>query len=317
MGGRDYEAFRNELIKEVISRANKSPKKNFFLVVDKTTDLLWKPFEMHKNLPENLIVIEAASLTKHQRGERKHFFGALWVYGPKKLQALVDKSIVPTLGSLTVDNIVHLPRITPSEVQHNLELISSKQAAFERGLREAQEQEDVPEDYQWHLEHHNYFSYLLPPYQVLFQQFVKLAPQEVKSSKTYTPDTRLVTDNVETEKLKGLVSAYLKSYADTSAQMSTGIVYGHGEQPEGFSWGDSFGLNSTRLAWILQLIHNPFSGKYAEIKTSRFSFGYQTSEDMLYERGKKLGIAIAARMKYLQERTSLDDLQTSYIKNKT
>ncbi len=316
LGGKDYHKTRDLLIADVVNRARKSPNEEYYMVLDKTTDMNWKPFVHYTDLPKNLIIIETASLTKHQRGERKHFFGAMWTYGPKNLQKFIEDSLVYTRGTLAIDNIVHVPRITPSEIQRNIEVIKEKQAVFSRGFIEGMG--DMPEEYRWELENHNYFTYLMPPYNTIFKRFYELRPHEKGEQLVEQPqDTRIFSDKTElgemekTEEIDDpLLRRYLKIYADTSVEMAVRSLYGDGEPyPEGMMWGDSFGLNSTRLTAIKQFIYNSFQGKYLFFSTSRFSFGYKTPENILYERGKILGEAIAARMKRLEERTNIDDLQ--------
>ena len=305
--GSDYMHARQRVVDDIVARAEKSPDKQYFVVIDKTTDLLWKPFASYGNLPANLTIIETASLTKHQRGERKHFFGAVWLYGSKEMQKLVNDSLVDARGTISVDHIVHLPRITPTEVERDLTLIKAKQAACEKGFQEAQE--ELPEAYRWHLEHYNYFSFLRPSYKTIFKRFAELVSEEdLSTTKVSEEERHTFIADVEEEELGELAKNYLNLYANMSRVI--GDFYGDKKSlPEGISYGDSFGLNTTRLGWIGELIKNPLTGRYSRQDTLRFAWGYETSERLLYERGKKIGSSITAVMEELNKRASIDDLK--------
>ena len=311
LGERDYKIERNKLVENVITRAKETPSKKYYIVLDKTTDLLWKPFEGRNDLPKNLVIIETASLTKHQRGERKYFFGAMWTYGPKEIQKKIDDVMVHVRGALTTDAIGYVPRIRPSEVAQNLATIKEKQEAFTRGMQEAQE--GLPDEYRWTLDHHNYFSYTKPPYDAVLKRFVELAPEEVgqkvqDDKKQHIPSQ--FHDLINDEDVSDVLDNYLESYADTSTRMAAGGLYGDGKPyPEGVQPGDSFGLNVTRLCYIKHVLENPLDGKYMQLSTSRFSFGYKTPQEVLYERGKHFGGAIKARMIYLQSRKDIENIK--------
>lgn len=163
----DKEAFekqRSGVIQEFLTSVRADPDKPFVLIADKTTDLLDHKYFPKDSIPPNLLVIETASLTKHQRGGRANFFGSLAFWAPVD-PTVVKESITAVAGELTSEGMYALPRLTRGEIEetikHNKLLSDIMTDAFD------QAQKDLPEDLKWHWESYSHAGFITPPIRYL------------------------------------------------------------------------------------------------------------------------------------------------------
>lgn len=242
-------------IQLVIQRAEENPDKPFFLVVDKTTNLNYQTFRPSDDMPRNLTVIETASLTKHQRDSKKHFFGLFQHWG-LPADAAVFKEMLPIArGELTDLAMVHVPRISAHEIERNRAALVAKRKAFVAGFEKRQVH--VPEDLRWQLEPYSYFTYVVPPYRLLLSLFVRNGFVLGDAQKEFPKF--LLGLNRDAESLLRALDEHL--------------------QTDDIKVAGSFGLNDTRVGMVQG--HLSCAGKIVPQRVLRVSYGLQTSEEVL------------------------------------
>ncbi|MFZ5437796.1 MAG: hypothetical protein ACOZAK_01985 [Patescibacteria group bacterium] len=205
---------RNQDVKRFLARAKEEKEQRFVIILDKTTDLLDHSLLPKNDIPPNLLVIETASLTKHQRGGKSYFYGAISIWNNQFDHKTVNSYIEAATGSLTPDGIFALPRLTKTEVSRDLENYRELEKVFMDVLQV--KQADIPENYRWQWQSYNYFGYLLPPKQILERYFIG-----------------------KEDSLRG----YVDGLFNTNALYHFFLR----EDAEGFDKGDSFGMNNTRF----------------------------------------------------------------------
>ncbi|MEJ2373107.1 MAG: hypothetical protein P8Y16_04835, partial [Sulfurimonas sp.] len=139
-----------------IQSAETNPNREFTLVIDVTFDPNYTP----PALPSNVTLIRTCSLTKHARGERNFFFGSIAINGQNKNKDM-STEILESNCNLTADNVVHLPRITHSEVARKQEKIHTLQTVFVKTFEQCQQ--DIVPEMRWHVFRNPYCLYFEPP----------------------------------------------------------------------------------------------------------------------------------------------------------
>ncbi len=233
---------RDEDIKNFLAKVRVKTDQKFVIIFDKTTDLLDHSLIPKTDLPPNLLVIETASLTKHQRGGKSYFYGAISIWNNQFSQETVESYVEDATGSLTPDGIFALPRLTRSEVEKDLENYQKLERTFFEILDK--EQEDLPEEYRWQWQSYNYFGYLLPPKKVLDRYF-DMGDQNLRN--------------------------YVDGLFTTNALYHFFLT----ENADGFDKGDSFGMNNTRFT------HFFLKENDRNIFCLRMGFGRKTSVEQM------------------------------------
>ncbi len=242
-----YLKYRDNEIHDFLSNATLHPDQQFVLIADKTVCLTDQRYLSKKNLPLNVLVIETASITKHQRGARANFYGTLAVWGNLDT-SLVDTAITAVGGNLTPDAVFALPRLTRSEIERNLVKMKKLAAVFEEEFDKAQE--NTPPSRRWQWQHYSCYGFILPPKEIL--------EKCGKGEKQY--------------------SWFINSSGVKSATNS--FIYEHPEYL--IDKGDSFGLTQTRIT-PFGIPYLSESQEHPMVSFLRVGFGTHTPEGQMRE----------------------------------
>ncbi|MEN9560904.1 MAG: hypothetical protein RIQ56_177, partial [Candidatus Parcubacteria bacterium] len=137
-----FEAKRAKILAVFKENALSHPERQFFLVIDTTFDpLVYIP---RAEYPWNLTIIRTTSWTKYQRGERNHFCGSIAASGDGLALLDIEESSKESRAPLTEDGIVHMPRITQTELLARQERMRECVTRF-RVAFEAAQLEVIPE----------------------------------------------------------------------------------------------------------------------------------------------------------------------------
>ena len=297
-----YEAHRETVIAHMKLKARaeavrakqvgETPQK-FYIVVDKTTDPTYQSFHEGEDLPSNLEIIETASITKHQKGERNYFFGAAWHWGTAETTKYLEEDAAEVGGTLTPWGIVHLPRITPQQVRDNLDHLHRQADEFAGAFEASQQQ--LPEAYRWRLERHNFFMFVIPPVQTILDCFrqrstgpqaagvyrAKVDPQTGKTTYRFTNEAKF----------------FLQMHGDYDVAQ-----YGFKDfASQGIGAGDSFGLGDTRLSDLPGKFHDSTEGHDFDWNVLRVSIGADTPITALQNYGARVGENVARQVIELQK----------------
>lgn len=271
--------------------ARRRPAERHCLVIDKTAHLLWSPAEWGEAIPENVTLLETASLTKQQRGGRNYFFGLLAHHGPRGDFQIVEEEAREQFGSLTPFGVVNLPRLTPSEILATQEVFRKANEAFALGFEMLQE--GVPEGIRWSVERHGAFSYLLPPVERL------LAEARREHAGGMADRTLLVRDAS-----RPTVFYRFREETPLVALLPEDLAR---LREIGVAFGDSFGLQESRLTVIRYLLRNAVSAtdsqraSLVEVYAPRIAPGSAVRPEELWHQGATLGEFIAGRMRIMQD----------------
>lgn len=273
-GSLAYEESRKSLIERTIERARQDPLNRYAIIYDKTTDLNASVLK-HDNLPENLSIYETMSLSKHQRGDRNGFYGALLHWG-----SIIHDELklyrTQALGEPTAFTIATFPYVNSGFIQRTIEHNHSLSEAMLRVF------DDSELEQPWLVEPYNYFAYIMPPLETVLNDMLQgwmrndgyIDVNGIK--KTYDQitheDKEIMLDDAAfkasfRDRLKSYVSDTLVA-AVTSEQFTDKSIY----------LGDSFGLNVSRVV----MLHNvtvPFGNKKIVLTLPRFSFGRHTTKE--------------------------------------
>ena len=107
-----------------------------------------------ESLPTNISLIETPSLSKHQRGQRRGFYGALWRYNVDT-NPITSQNIHTAHGSLTDYTITTYPHITKEEFRRNLDNLQKTTQVISKKFK----QSPLPE-HGWQIENYNYFTFI-------------------------------------------------------------------------------------------------------------------------------------------------------------
>lgn len=289
----NFETDRNVLIRQFIVMAEKNPDKQYFMVVDKTSNLLFESFADPKSLPKNLHVFETFSLTKHQRGAKNYFYGGLNYWGDKKNEELIDEKAKTEHTSLSEFGIINLPRLGRVEYSRSLEKMKACNASLARGVNETMQV--LPPDLRWPVEAHEYFVYVSLPVRGL-TEFASSAPRRILESNSlmsYSHNEFKMADNFPLntfsldQRMKDERNEFLRTI--------------------GINFADSFGLSDTRLCTVNQMMTDVIKRKGSGAQKVFYSYflrvaaGSSEDEQSAYEKGRKLGEYIVSLMPRVSE----------------
>lgn len=275
-----YAVARDESPQFLIDLARRNPRRPYFMVVDKTTNLLYETFQQGQTLPENLTFIETASLTKHQRGGRNYFFGMVLFWGRTPDFFAMKSQLDLSQGNLTDLEIIHFPRLREREIKRRrAKFRRLGQAVFESSKAHKQANGSL-----WDIESYDCYAFIIPPMDLLIKDYL----QDINKK----PDqvTRLEKDDfVRYLKERGL---------DVEGLYDVCYKIGF---PKGIELGDSFGLDNTRITAIAGGMRSQNTESY--FCTLRLSYGFNSSEEELQSYTAKL-------MEELDRRTPADFKKT-------
>lgn len=274
----EFFAFRGELVNDFKLRAAKNPNERFVLVIDKTTDLRYQAFDEGEVLPSNLQIIESLSLTKHQRGERNYFYGAILSWGDDGMQQSLDASLMLSRGTLTETGIVQLPLLARQEMRRRSG--HYEQIGSVIGDVFAAHQENLSPEKRWSYENYGYFGYLVPPEQFLLD--------------------RLREEYPKVRYLKGLSRAafmalqmFLRGYEISAYAIGDkydDLIY----YDDAFESGDSFGLDKFRMSYVHTTL-----GKFPDY-AARFCPGTTTTPNQAEWMAEEISSWLASQMKEMK-----------------
>lgn len=276
-----FDERRDQMVARFLERAKGSADQPFALVVDVTFDPLYVP----PALPSNVTLFRTCSLTKHARGERNFFFGCIAVNG-KDENITLSSEIEESGGSLTQDGIIHMPRVTRSEIERNHERIQSLQKVFTQAFEEAQA--DFIPSMQWRIFHNPYCLYFEPPVVKAISESQNACDEFLKQLLPIgkrEPDEKVATyklDNHSANFPVSLLHLGLKlSRAGVEGTKLTDVL------PKQLLPGDSFGLNDSRITTMPSFVsaekgsENPFEPVEIFMRFSRVSIGFDETPESI------------------------------------
>lgn len=280
-----------EAVPRFLQLARLRPETRHLLVIDKTAHLLWSPAEWGESIPENVTLIETASLTKQQRGSRNYFFGLLAHRGLGEEFRVVEEEAREQFGALTPFGIANLPRLTASEIRAAQRRSGKLNEAFALGFE--LQQRAVPEALRWSAERHGTFTYLLPPVEGVLAE----ARKDIAGEKA--DRTLLVRD-------ASLPTVFYRFRAETpfGSLLPEDLDF---LRRIGMDFGDSFGLEESRMTVIRYVMRHvlPSSAKgnqsLLEVFAPRIAPGLLALPEELWRQGAELGEHIAGRMQVMQD----------------
>lgn len=242
-----YSGVKNE-IKRFIQNAENNPNRFYFVIIDKTADLLNTDY-INSSFPSNIILLESSSLTKHARGVRNRFFGVVACWGITHLENKLQQhgidyehdiympALEKAVAAVTPAVLTSYPKIKREEIEDNLEQQKILYNLFQETVATEQEMRNVPLNRRIEIQLHNYFCFIL-------------SVDKTDASLGYL-------DSVSGLNFSKKVQDTLKSLPD--------YVKSH------FEMGDSFGLNTTRISSI-----DTFLSNNKKTNIHRISFGRKT-----------------------------------------
>lgn len=236
----DYAQLAENKIRSFINLATEQPESTFFLVYDATLDPSCSIHDFIQAMPRNLILIKAASLTKHQLGQSNTTSGIVWVWGHgHDLSTTLSQTLVESQATLLPYNSITFPLVTPAQIKRRIEFMSHTIESI--SLEFDQLQLIIPAEYRWKLLKTNMYFFLIPPMRTLLHKLsdaLKIPAEEMTDWKNYF---QLVSLG---KQLKDL----LEPHQDIDELIASGNV----------ADADSFGMLDTRVTTFRRsgLFHN-------------------------------------------------------------
>jgi len=163
-----YPEERDKLISSFIQNAALHPEEKYFILVDKTTDLFYNPAAGISKMPDNVLLFETSSISKHQRGGHNYFFGSIEYRGKENYEEFLHAQVKNSRGELSPLAILNFPRLRRSEEERHVERLQELEKNFLAGFAEAQA--DLPSEARYTVQHNNgYCVLLVPPFDFLLK----------------------------------------------------------------------------------------------------------------------------------------------------
>lgn len=258
----DWGSYREKVIRRAIEEALKNPQDEIFLVIDRTTDLNWDYSCLLKKAPKNLYLIETASLTKHQRGEKNFFFGVVWLYGPDLLEKHLPSSVALSTLELDEYSLAFFPEVTTGQIEKRQNTVRDQLLNFENEVNHQMAR--LPAPLRWTVEKYNCFGYLKPPTAALMAEF------EAKFCQRFGNDlTDKTRQMIRSYAINSFIGAFLPLWSEklSEALKKSGIV-----------GADSFGLSEDRYTFLT--LESPHTN--TQISTLRISPGIYAKDEKKY-----------------------------------
>lgn len=241
-----------QTISNLAQICHENPETNRYIVIDVTVDPLFRAREhLDNDLPPNLHIIKTLSVSKHQRGGRKYFFGVAYTTDKKLSQEIIKKRALVG-GNIYEPHIVHFPR--PSSIwlakqRETVSLLNSQLAKIH-----------IDNDMVgWNLFSYTYHTFFFPPDEVL---------KSIQNLSNRNGDIE--------EKVKHFNNEINKIVANVVRKMNSPYI----------DLGDSFGLPQTRVC--IQGGYNEINGVKFRLKLPRICPGYKTSLELVVETTRNL-----------------------------
>lgn len=236
----DYTQLAEDKIRSFINLATEQPKSTFFLVYDATLDPSYSIHDFIHSIPPNLVLIKAASLTKHQLGQSSTTSGIVWVWGhDHDLSTALTQTLVESQATLLPYNSITFPLVTPAQIKRRIEFMSHTIESI--SLEFDQLQSNIPAEYRWKLLKTNMYFFLIPPMRTLLHKLsdaLGIPAEEMTDWKNYF---QLVSVGKQIKDL-------LEPHQDIEALIASGAAVD----------ADSFGMLETRVSIFRRsgLFHN-------------------------------------------------------------
>jgi hypothetical protein len=279
-----------EALQRFLRRARRKRHEPHVLVLDKTSNLLFSVNADAGSIPRNLTVIETASLTKHQRGAKNYFFGLIAVRGKPALRDILDTALAKEYSRLTPFGLVHLPRLTTSEISRQRAHLEALNKTFGEAFDSTQEGLPVP--LASRVEVHGPFVYLLPHMDSLTEQFERALYRGVPIDRNFLEDastTFLRLRQREGSPFRGMTIEAQRAY-----------------EAMGIFCADSFGLKETRILSISAPLWKRMTTDRGEERRGvleyhvlRVAAGTSETEETIRRKGRELGLYLAKQMQAL------------------
>lgn len=229
-----------------------NPEINRYAVIDVTVDPLFRVKEhLDNDLPENLHIIKTLSISKHQRGGRKYFFGIAYTTDEKLSQEIIkNRALVG--GNIYEPHVVHFPRPSFSWLAKQREIVSLLNSQL------ANIHMDIG-TVKWNLFPYTYHTFFFPPAKVL---------ESIQNLGNRGGDIE--------EKVTNFNNKINKIVTDVVKKMDSPYI----------DLGDSFGLPQTRLC--IQGGYSEINGVKFRLKLPRICPGYDTSPELIVETTRSL-----------------------------
>lgn len=211
---------RDRLVTWFADEAREAEGETRVLVVDKTLDVDYQVERLISEWPENLGLIETMSLTKHQRGDRRYFYGLVVGYNLPEDQCGLDKALVQSRGELGHLGYANLAKVTRSEVMRRREEIQRITQEVAEIVR------PVMKRYGMMIEAYAYFAYVYPA-----------GYGELKRLALAGKDISELEKQIMAVGSCGKAGGALLDLINNKITDALGVVY-----------GDSFNLNETRVS---------------------------------------------------------------------
>ncbi len=277
-----------ETIDRFISKAKAHPQERHFLVIDKTSDLLFSI--PPSSIPRNLEVVETASLSKHQRGARNYFYGMVVSRGSDLMGEVLRTERGNQMASLTPFGIVNLPRLTATEIRERREHLLNLNRIFAENFDEMQG--GVAEEFRSRTEIQDGFVYIIPPIEAVIRQLDQFSKDGV------LPGRKLFHKAVGSQDYSKVRMPHVMAYGmlEPSAKQSL--------KKMGIHIADSFGLKDTRAISVCYDFRNRWQRKVAgasddmifSAQSLRISIGTDETEDSIEYKALALSSLMAANM---------------------
>ena len=247
-----------QTINNLAQICRENPETNRYAVIDVTVDPLFRVREhLDNDLPPNLHIIKTLSVSKHQRGGRKYFFGVAYTADKKLSQEIIKKRALVG-GNIYEPHIVHFPRPSSTWLVKQRETVS----LLNSQIAKIHMDNDMVG---WNLFSYTYHTFFFPPDEVL------------ESIRNLGSQNR----NIE-GKVKNFDNEINKIVANVVKKINSPYI----------DLGDSFGLPQTRVC--IQGGYNELNGVKFRLKLPRICPGYKTSLELVIETTRSLLIELTA-----------------------
>ncbi|MCX6705620.1 MAG: hypothetical protein NTV24_00740 [Candidatus Woesebacteria bacterium] len=241
-----------QTINNLAQFCHENPGTNRYAVIDVTVDPLFQVREhLDNDLPPNLHIIKTLSVSKHQRGGRKYFFGVAYTTDEKLSQEITRKRALVG-GNIYEPHIVHFPRPSSTwlaKQRETVSLLNSQLAKIHMDNNKVR----------WNLFSYTYHTFFFPKGEVL-KSIQNLGSQN---------------ENIE-GKVKNFNNEINKIVANVVKKINSPYI----------DLGDSFGLPQTRVC--IQGGYNELNGVKFRLKLPRICPGYKTSLELVVKTTRNL-----------------------------
>ncbi len=271
----DYKRQRDDFIWSILRIAKNNPRENYFLIVDKTTNLLYRTVPKGEKQPENLHLFEIASLTKYRHGDRNHFAGVVVYEGGEKIKPFIRKALLTAHATISLRDLCFFHTFNAKEVEAITARLWDKGKQFQKGFMSAMRR--TGSQFRWRIESNrdsSQYIYLIPPMSTMIRA--------VQNRGFRFPFYRMKNMNGEISEVSYCYKKFFKKIVKS-------VVKPFDSTP-GYERASSFGLNTTRVTFI----PGEFSYRGALFfqKIPRVSFGLETPCSELETFGKKVADAL-------------------------